>query len=103
MDSDRGLSASHDPKDCQTLAGGRAKRDPRNKATKQRAPRKGARTTGDKTMGSTFLSLHYHIVFSTKDRQPLIRVDWRPRLHEYLGGTVRGLDGIPEVIGGVQD
>src|SRR6185436_3641727 len=29
--------------------------------------------------------------------------DWRPRLHEYLGGTVRGLDGIPEVIGGVQD
>ena len=54
-------------------------------------------------MGSTFLSLRYHIVFSTKDRRPLIASTWRPRLHEYLGGTVRGLGGIPEAIGGVED
>src|SRR5579885_589771 len=54
-------------------------------------------------MGSTFLSLHYHIVFSTKDRRPLIRPEWRPHLHEYLGGTVRALGGVPEIIGGVED
>ena len=54
-------------------------------------------------MGSTFLSLHYHIVFSTKDRRPFIRSEWRCRLHEYLGGTIRGLHGIPEAIGGVED
>ena len=54
-------------------------------------------------MGSTFLSLHYHIVFSTKNRRPLIRSEWRPRLHEYIGGTIRGLDGIPESVGGVED
>jgi REP element-mobilizing transposase RayT len=54
-------------------------------------------------MGSTFLSLHYHLVFSTKERRPLIRDAWRPRLHEYLGGTVRGLGGVPEAIGGVED
>ena len=54
-------------------------------------------------MGSTFLSLHYHIVFSTKDRRPYVKSDWRPRLHEYLGGTVRGLGGVPEIIGGVED
>src|ERR1700684_1347306 len=54
-------------------------------------------------MGSTFLSLHYHIVFSTKERRPLVRAEWRPRLHEYLGGTVRGLDGIAESVGGVED
>src|SRR5882724_4608104 len=54
-------------------------------------------------MGSTFLSLHYHIVFSTKERYPLIREPWRANLHEYLGGTVRGLGGIPEMIGGVDD
>ncbi len=53
-------------------------------------------------MGSTFLSLHYHIVF-TKERRPFIQPEWRPRLHEYLGGTVRGLGGIPEIIGGVED
>ena len=54
-------------------------------------------------MGSTFLSLHYHIVFSTKERRPLIKPTWRTQFHEYLGGTVRGLEGIPEIIGGVED
>jgi putative transposase len=38
-------------------------------------------------MPSTYLSLNYHIVFSTKDRQPSITQSWRLRLHEYLGGT----------------
>jgi putative transposase len=52
---------------------------------------------------STFLSLHYHVVFSTKDRLPFIKADWRDRLHGYLGGTVNGLQGIPERIGGIED
>jgi putative transposase len=54
-------------------------------------------------MGSTFLSLHYHIVFSTKERRLFLRDEWRAKMHEYLGGTVRGLGGIPEAIGGVAD
>lgn len=54
-------------------------------------------------MGSTYHSLHYHVVFSTKERRPFIHADWRPRLHEYLGGTVNGLGGVPEAIGGVED
>jgi putative transposase len=54
-------------------------------------------------MGSTFLSLHYHIVFSTKERRPFIKPAWCTRFHEYLGGTVRGLDGIAEAVGGVED
>jgi putative transposase len=54
-------------------------------------------------MGSTFLALHYHIVFSTKERMPLIEASWRERLHEYLGGTVSGLGGFPQGIGGVED
>ena len=52
---------------------------------------------------STFLSLHYHIVFSTKDRAPFIRDAWIERLHEYLGGTVAGLGGFPQGTGGVAD
>src|SRR5262245_21636350 len=55
------------------------------------------------TMASTYLSLHYHIIFSTKHRTPWITSAWRSRLHEYLGGTIRGLDGIPEAVGGVDD
>ena len=54
-------------------------------------------------MPSTFLSLHYHLVFSTKARMPLIAFEWRNRFHDYLGGIVRGLNGIPEAIGGVAD
>ena len=55
------------------------------------------------SMGSTYLSLHYHIVFGTKDLRPLMRPDWRSELHQYLGGTVRGLGGVPEIINGVDD
>jgi REP element-mobilizing transposase RayT len=54
-------------------------------------------------MSSTYLSLHYHVVFSTKNREPRIEPTWRAQLHEYLGGAVRGLGGIPEEIGGVAD
>jgi REP element-mobilizing transposase RayT len=54
-------------------------------------------------MSSTHVSLHYHIVFSTKNRFPFIESAWCERLHEYLGGTVRGLGGVPLQIGGVAD
>ncbi|HEY5910632.1 MAG TPA: IS200/IS605 family transposase [Verrucomicrobiae bacterium] len=54
-------------------------------------------------MGSTFYSLHYHIVFSTKSRRPLLRSAWRAQAHEYLGGTVRGLGGVAEPVGGGED
>ena len=54
-------------------------------------------------MGSTYLSLHFHLVFSTKNREPTIRDAWRSRLHDYLGGTIRGLGGFPEGVGGTAD
>ena len=54
-------------------------------------------------MPSTFLSLHYHLVFSTKHREPLIDSAWRSHLHEYLGGTVKGLGARSEIVGGISD
>jgi len=54
-------------------------------------------------MPSTFTSLDYHIVFSTKDREPIIATEWRARLHEYLGGCIKGLEGSPKGIGGTAD
>ena len=54
-------------------------------------------------MSSTHLSLHYHVVFSTKERHPLIDPEWRERLHAYLGGITRDLGGVPECVGGVAD
>jgi putative transposase len=54
-------------------------------------------------VSSTYLSLHYHLVFSTKGRQPVIEDAWRTRLNGYLGGTVRGLGAFAQEIGGVRD
>ena len=54
-------------------------------------------------MLSTFLALHYHIVFSTKERAPFIADSWQERLHKYLGATVAGLGGISQGVGGVYD
>ena len=54
-------------------------------------------------MPSTYLSLHYHLVFGTKNREATISPEWRARLHDYLGGTIRSLGGFPEGIGGVAD
>jgi REP element-mobilizing transposase RayT len=52
---------------------------------------------------STHLSLHYHLVFSTKGRRPLITLDRRSSLHAYLGGIVRSLGGVPLAMGGTAD
>lgn len=54
-------------------------------------------------MGSTFHSLHFHVVFSTKERRPFMEAKWRKDLHAYLGGIVRGLGGVAEAVGGVED
>jgi len=54
-------------------------------------------------MPSTHLSLHYHLVFSTKERRPWIVSDWRDRLHAYLGGIVRGEGGVALAVGGTAD
>ena len=54
-------------------------------------------------MPSTHTSLYYHLIFATKNREPLIAPAWRHRLHDYLGGIVGNMGGIPQGIGGVAD
>jgi putative transposase len=54
-------------------------------------------------MSSTYLALHYHLVFATKHRRPSIEESWQHRLHEYLGGTINGLGGVPQGVGGIAD
>lgn len=54
-------------------------------------------------MPSTHLSLHYHLVFGTKNHEPGIAPTWRPQLHAFMGGVVRTLGGTPQIVGGVAD
>ncbi|MCK5862235.1 MAG: IS200/IS605 family transposase [Candidatus Hydrogenedentes bacterium] len=54
-------------------------------------------------MSSTYLNLHYHIIFGTKNRRPYIDDKFRGRIHAYLGGTLKKLGCVPQKIGGTQD
>ena len=52
---------------------------------------------------STHHQLLYHIVFSTKQRQPWLREDIRDQIFAYLIGIAKAIDGVVLAIGGVED
>ncbi|PYS98015.1 MAG: IS200/IS605 family transposase [Acidobacteria bacterium] len=54
-------------------------------------------------MAKSYTNLLYHLVFSTRDRRPLITPDRRARLYEYVGGAIRNEGGISLGIGGIED
>jgi REP-associated tyrosine transposase len=54
-------------------------------------------------MSDSYTNLLYHIVFSTKDRRPLITPDYEVRLYDYLGGTIRKVGGISLELNGTED
>jgi REP element-mobilizing transposase RayT len=49
------------------------------------------------------ISLHVHIVFATKNRQPLITPDMQERLYDYLGGIFKSEGCVLIAAGGVAD
>ncbi len=51
-------------------------------------------------MSHTFANVVLHVIFSTKDRRPLIDDALRPQLFEYMGGIARNEFGKALVIGG---
>jgi putative transposase len=51
----------------------------------------------------SFACLHYHLIFSTKNRAPLITEPIRDRLNEYLGGIIRNSGGRLLAAGGMPD
>jgi len=54
-------------------------------------------------MAGTFTALCCHIVFSTKDRRPMITSDIKPRLLDYIGGVIRGENGSAMEINAMPD
>lgn len=54
-------------------------------------------------MSDSHTNLLYHIVFSTKDRRPLITPAYAVRLYDYIGGTLRSLGGICLELNGTED
>ena len=54
-------------------------------------------------MAQSLSQVIVHLVFSTKNRQPLLQDAWRPDLHAWIGGIVRDLDGSLVAAGSVAD
>ena len=54
-------------------------------------------------MANTYTSLHYHIIFSTKNREPWLVPDIEQRIWEFIGGIARTNHMIALQIGGVED
>lgn len=54
-------------------------------------------------MSTTYTSLTYHVVFSTKYRRNWILPSFQERLYEYIGGVIRAEQGVLLEIGGVAD
>jgi len=54
-------------------------------------------------MANTYTSLHYHFVFSTKDRELWIKPEIEGRIWAYLGGIANKNRMKPLQIGGVDD
>ena len=54
-------------------------------------------------MPQSFGSLHFHLVFSTKNRQPWIDAELQARLYEYTGGILRAEKSVLLAAGGMPD
>ena len=54
-------------------------------------------------MPQSYASLHYHLVFSTKGREPLVDRALQPRLYEYIGGILRNGNGVLLAASGMPD
>ena len=54
-------------------------------------------------MPHTYTNLLTHIIFSTRERLPLIHAGWREDLHAYLGGIAREVECRPLAINGPSD
>lgn len=54
-------------------------------------------------MADSYASLHYHVVFSTKNREPWIRLDIEQRVWSFVGGIADRNGMTPHKIGGLED
>lgn len=54
-------------------------------------------------MANTYTCLHYHVIFSTKNRERWITSDIQTRIWPYLGWIAREHRLVPLTIGGIED
>ncbi len=74
-------------------------RKPATECPERHCKPEGAKENMSHTSGNILL----HMIFSTHDRLPLIKPDFRCDLFAYLGGIIREMDGTALIINGTGD
>ena len=54
-------------------------------------------------MANTYTSLHYHLIFSTKNRVNWIKPEFESRIWSYIGGVARKHKMTALRVGGIED
>jgi REP element-mobilizing transposase RayT len=54
-------------------------------------------------MPQSFACLHTHLIFSTRQRVPMLDIDLLPRLYQYIGGVLRAEGCMLVAAGGTSD
>jgi REP element-mobilizing transposase RayT len=72
-------------------------RDKHDQASRQR------RLNGAAPLANTYTSLHYHIIFSTKNREPWLTTDIEQRIWAFIGGIARAHKMTALQVGGIED
>src|SRR5256885_4809258 len=67
------------------------------------APTESQPWRGGRQMSHTCGNILLHLIFSTRERHPLIKPEFRSELFAYLGGIVREMHGTALIISGTAD
>ena len=54
-------------------------------------------------MASSLVKIDVHLIFHTKKSRTEMREDDLPRIFEYIGGIIKGVNGLPIAVGGRPD
>jgi putative transposase len=59
--------------------------------------------SGKKRKTMPYARLFYHMIWGTKNREPLIRVEFEASLHNVIAAKGKSLGGFVYVVGGIED
>jgi REP element-mobilizing transposase RayT len=88
---------------CFSIAAKRRKSSPRHKPWESNHLGSPSSEGATETLSHTAGNLVVHLIFSTKNRQPLITTAIRTYLFAYLGGIIREMQGTALIINGIAD
>ena len=54
-------------------------------------------------MASTLVKIDVHLIFHIKSANTRMREEDLPRIFAYIGGVIKGIEGLPIVVGGMPD